>query len=208
MEASRTQTQQQPDAATLGALLVILMSGQAPDDMAKLAAPLLLPFGIPPAAAAGAIGLIWPHLEHDVNGATAEPLTAIAHTLRTQPAREAAYVFNAAKRLAATRDLSSERRYFAQHLAAERGRRDAARAVDSLAAKLGTDTLEWWSHRDSKTTAGCRAMHGKPFNVAAPPLVEGRPAYPGAVHPECRCKAVPLGTVAGVREPTRVLVGA
>lgn len=210
MEASQAQAPaaQQPDAATLGALLVILMSGQSPDDMAKLAAPLLAPFGIAAAATAGAIGLIWPHLEHDVNGALSEPRTAIAHTLRTQPAREAAYLFNAAKRLATTRDIAAERRYLGQHLAAERGRRDAARSVDSLAARLGTDTLEWSARMDSQTTEGCRSMNGKSFKVYAPPVVEGKPSLPGAVHLHCRCKAVQVGTLAAVREPAGVLVGA
>jgi hypothetical protein len=44
---------------------------------------------------------------------------------------------------------------------------------------------------DLRTTAGCREMHGANFEVAQPPTVEGRPAYPGAVHGACRCRPGP-----------------
>lgn len=208
MEASATQRppKTQPDAATLGALVVILMSGLPAAQMAPMAEALLAPFGISAAATSAAIGLVWPHLEHDVATATEQPVSALAHTLRTQPAREAAYVVNAAKRLMATGDLHAERRYIGQHLAAERGRRDAARAVDAAAKRYGPE-LGWYSVRDERSTAGCRAMHGRNFNAAVPPVVEGQPAYPGAVHVHCRCRPGAPHR-ARVREPARVPAGA
>lgn len=209
MEASQAQTQsppRQPDAGTLGALAVILLSQQRPDAMAQLAEPLLASLGITAEATAAAIGLLWPTIEHDVAGALEAPTSALSHTLRTQVARETAYVVNAAKRLTATRDLTAERRYLGQHIAAERGRRDSARAVDAQAERHGPE-LGWYSVRDDRTTTGCRAQHGRNFNASTPPLVEGRPAYPGTVHLHCRCRpGAPFP--AAVREPARTLVGA
>lgn len=203
MATSQTQqpTQTQPDAATLGALVVILMSGAPAAAMASLAVPLLAPLGIGAAEATEAIGLVWPLLEHDVATATSAPQSALSYTLRTQVAREAAYVVRAAQRLVATRDLAAERRYIGQHLAAERGRRDAARAVDSVAARHRGE-VGWYSVRDDRTTDGCRGQHGQNFNAATPPFVEGRPAYPGAVHLHCRCRPGPPFPV-GVRAPSQ-----
>jgi hypothetical protein len=207
MEASQTQTQQ-PDPTTLAALVVVLLSGSSPETMRDLAAPLLAPFGIGAAAIGAAIGLLFPHLDH---GQAEQPVSAIGHTLRTQPAREAAYLFNAAKRIATDprgvrAAIRDERRYVGQHLAAERGRRDSARAVDKMVAVHGP-VLGWYSIRDERSTPGCRAMHSRNFNAAIPPIVEGKPAFPGAVHVHCRCKpGAPFP--AAVREPARVLVGA
>lgn len=196
------QPPQQPSPATLGAIALILLSQQRPDVMGQAADALLEPLGIVPQAALVAFGLLWPNLEHDVAGAAEH--TALGHVLRTQVAREAAYIFNAAKRLTATQDVSAEGRYLRQHLLAERGRRDAARQADKVAARHGP-LIGWYSVRDDRTSAGCRAMHGHNFNVAAPPMVEGRPAYPGSVHPHCRCRSgAPHRATSSVRVPVAV----
>jgi hypothetical protein len=48
-------------------------------------------------------------------------------------------------------------------------------------------------------------MHGRNFDVARPPMVEGRPAYPGSVHPHCRCRTGPPHRVtSSVRVPAVV----
>jgi hypothetical protein len=215
MEASQTQTDQ-PDAATLGALSVILLSDLPVPDMAPMVEAVLAPFGITAAAAGAALSAVAPHIEHDFATAAGQPVSAIGHTLRTQPSREAAYLFNAAKRIttaaiqgrpagaggragvtdrigAVRNAVASEQRYLRQHLAAERGRRDAAGKVDKARKSFGPE-LGWYATMDIKTTAGCREQNGQNFNFAQPPLVEGRPAYPGAVHLFCRCKVGPPHT--------------
>jgi hypothetical protein len=85
------------------------------------------------------------------------------------------------------RALAKERRYFDQHLGAERGRREAAGRVDSTARRLGLTTLGWHARLDDRTTPECRAAHSHNFDVTRPPSI----GYPGAVHPSCRCRPGP-----------------
>lgn len=203
MEAGQTQTQQ-PDTATLAALVVILMAGAPVGTMAPSVAALLGPLGVSLASVTAALELLTPHLRHELD---TEPASAAGWVARTANPRRAAYLANAAKRIEqAVREGTSireavarERRYLVQHLAAERGRKDAAAQVDAMAAIHGT-TLGWYSRLDDHTSAGCRGMHGRNFSVVTPPVVEGRPSYPGAVHPSCRCKAG-APHLARVREP-------
>ena len=44
---------------------------------------------------------------------------------------------------------------------------------------------------DARTSQGCRDANGKSFYADHPPVIEGSPAYPGSVHPHCRCFAGP-----------------
>ena len=110
---------------------------------------------------------------------------------RTTAPRRAAYVLAAARRLAvAEPDLEAERRHLASHLAAERARADAAGRVDMMASLHGP-VLGWRAVQDAVTTPGCRSAHGRNFLAARPPLIEGRPSYPGTQHGgACRCEAV------------------
>jgi hypothetical protein len=85
------------------------------------------------------------------------------------------------------RALEKERRYFDQHLGAERGRREAAARVDRVAKRSGLTTLGWHAQMDDRTTAECRAANGHNFDVTRPPSI----GYPGAVHPSCRCRPGP-----------------
>jgi uncharacterized protein with gpF-like domain len=86
------------------------------------------------------------------------------------------------------RALVRERRYFAQHLNAERARMDSARRVDAMAARLGTTRLGWRAQMDARTTAACRLANGHNFDVAKPPLI----GYPGTLHGgTCRCVPAP-----------------
>lgn len=204
MEASQAQQQSPADEATLAALVVLLLSGMPEPELTPLAAAILAPLGIPAAAVGTVLELLAPHIEPDLEQA---PASAAGWVARTAFPRHAAYLVNAAKRLASDpTTIAAERRYFAQHLGAERGRRDAAKQVDEQAATHGS-VLGWYSRRDSHTSPGCAAMNGNNFNVLVPPVVEGRPALPGAVHPACRCKAGAPHR-AGVREPASVLVSA
>lgn len=84
--------------------------------------------------------------------------------------------------------LERERRFFAQHLNAERTRQDAARRVDATAARLGVTRLGWRARLDGRTTPACAAAHGNNFDVARPPAL----GYPGTPHGgTCRCKPGP-----------------
>jgi hypothetical protein len=118
---------------------------------------------------------------------------ASAWVRRTSAPRRAAYALAAARRLAAREpDVDAERRYLAAHLAAERGRADAALRADAMVARFGP-VLGWHAKQpfDALTSPGCRQRHGQNFSPARPPIVEGRPALPGMVHPSCRCSPGP-----------------
>jgi hypothetical protein len=200
MEASQAQRQQQPppsqqpDAAVLGALTVILLSGASIGAMVPLLVPLLASYGITRAAIRDTLDLLVPHLSGGIGlpllgDILPPPGSAQGFIFRTAAPRHAAYLVNGARRLSRSpSSIQTERRYLAQHVDAERGRREAAQRVDVVASLFGPE-LGWNNPDDSKTSRGCRAMIGKNFSVAHPPLVEGHLSYPGAVHPACRCFA-------------------
>jgi hypothetical protein len=208
MEASQAQTAQQPDAATLGALLVILASGQSVAAMRDLAATLLAPYAIGAQALGEVLELFAPHLEGGlalpvpVGGLVRPPGSARAFIARTAFPRHAAYVVNAARRITHGGSLNAERRYMAQHLGAERGRRDAAQRVDAVVARIGPE-MGWYTRQDSRVDLDCRRLEGTNFTVANLPAVHGRPVMPGTVHPLCRCLP---GEPHPVRETRRVAV--
>jgi hypothetical protein len=97
---------------------------------------------------------------------------ANAHSLPVFPAIQAA--------------VMAEQRYFGLHVAMGTKRMTAGSAVDGMAAMNG-NLLGWNAVMDSRTTYGCRAANGQNFYADDPPIVEGGPALPGAVHSECRC---------------------
>jgi hypothetical protein len=137
-------------------------------------------------------------------GPSGEPGPAESLVARTRQERVGAFGQGAQQRIARTtlspdqlfpaptqpldRALEKERRYFAQHLNAERSRLEAARRVDQVAARLGTTTLGWHAVNDSRTTSECRAANGHNFDVVRPPAF----GYPGTLHGgTCRCKPGP-----------------
>jgi hypothetical protein len=100
----------------------------------------------------------------------------------------------------------AEQRYFAQHVQADAGRIRATSAVDGAADTYGDEAtqqqaradmadpppdgvvlLGWNAVRHKGVTPGCLAADGKSFRADRPPVVEGHPAFPGAVHPNCKC---------------------
>lgn len=196
------ETKNPTDEAILALLVVILLSRLSLAETVAQVQGVLVPLGIPPAAAAQATQLTYPHFEVpvvDVENA------ASTHILATRPARQAAYLRAAAERIAADAirivepgqepgenpAFAAERRYLEQHLNAERARAEAARKVDEMAAEFGP-VLSWISVRDEVTTSGCRDAHGKAFHAARPPVVEGQPGYPGTLHGgSCRCSPGP-----------------
>lgn len=141
--------------------------------------------------------------------------TATARTAAAEPGIRARYLFNAAKRITANLRLlgqdphalltavRDERRYLGQHLDATRNRRKAAQQVDRIAA--GSPWLVWKTAGDARVEPECAALSGELFTVDQPPVVNGRPVYPGAVHPHCRCRAATFGAtpIGAVRTVTR-----
>lgn len=116
--------------------------------------------------------------------------------------RKAAYLINAARRLAIawqsgrpdgtqlaslhiayTRELS----YLHQHLHAQVNRNRAAIAVAQQYNRRGrSGLLGWRAVMDARTSTECRAAHGCNFDPTRIPPI----GYPGSVHPACRCRAV------------------
>lgn len=185
MEAAtaRRQPDQLTEEAAIAGLVVIILSGLALQAAVPHVTRLLAPFGFPRAAIVGAMAMLWPHLREprELGG-----VNAGGWVNRTLPARQAAYLLSAIRRLAEDpEDEPAERRYLRQHLNAERARREAAAKVDKAAEQWGP-VLGWRSVRDERVTPECRAADGRNFSATRPPLI----GYPGTLHGgTCRCFA-------------------
>jgi hypothetical protein len=86
--------------------------------------------------------------------------------------------------------IQAEKRWFAAHVGASQGRVSAAMAVDGMASAHG-DLLGWQAVKDGRCSPGCLRASGLNFRASDPPVIEGSPSIPGAVHPACRCIPVP-----------------
>lgn len=131
--------------------------------------------------------------------------TAAAQVADAEPQWRARYLLAAAGRL--SRDLGSgvsppdalrvERRWLGEHRAAGRRRAAAAAAVDVAVERSGSEWLLWRVDPALANTAGCVAADGRVFSRAFPLVFSDddlppRPQWPGAVHPRCGCRGVPL----------------
>ena len=135
--------------------------------------------------------------------------TAAALVAAGEPEMRARYLIAAARRI--TRDLRTvvptpsggtpatladrlrdalrrERQFWRMHVDAQRNRRASAHAVDEVTAV--SPWWQWQTAGDARVEADCRRFAGRTFTVAAPPMLDGHPVFPGAVHPRCRCRAV------------------
>ena len=116
--------------------------------------------------------------------------TASSEASGLEPSFRAAYVLAASRRIDGLSGddlreaLRRERGYFNQHIEAMRKRRSAASQVDLMRARYG-DELGWYAKMDSLTSAECRQANGKNFSASRIPGI----GFPGAVHPNCRCRA-------------------
>lgn len=113
----------------------------------------------------------------------------------------AIYVWSAAERLLAAKDLAHaekvERGYFYRHVAAEERRDRAAALVDITSKLLGDRTEEqtiehipllgWRAVIDNRTTPECKWANGRNFRADSIPII----GIPGSVHFRCRCSAGP-----------------
>lgn len=117
------------------------------------------------------------------------PGEALRNTRETEVFYRSAYLLNAAKRIdrqmrvkGLRTAVKDERRFYKQHRDAQSRRTEAARVVDVAAQAFGP-TLGWYAKNDGRTSAECKAAHGKNFPVGRRPAI----GYPGTVHPHCRC---------------------
>jgi hypothetical protein len=178
-------------ALAIAALLATAISAAA------VMAALKLRFALT-ADAAAALGAVLGDVMNHPPPLTGVIGAASAQTSRMNMARRAQYVLAASKRVVgAARDarskgqpaagaildqLARERRYYAQHQAAMWNRARAAGATDMAAAEHG-NLLGWYSVRDTKTSAECKAADGWNYYATAMPVI----GFPGAVHEHCRC---------------------
>lgn len=179
------------DAAAIAALGALLAAGLGVGLTAALARRLIR-LGFAPHVAAGVAQLVasapaaGPVAGHDN---TARRVTAV-NNLR----RRAEFILAAAHRVTTAVGqgtplgdaLTAERRFWAQHRAATAARTAAARKVDHAAA--GATLLRWKAVLDPRTDSRCRQLDGTVFPINRPPAG----AYPGQVHPACRCRALPV----------------
>lgn len=119
-------------------------------------------------------------------------LLALPRLLSVQPPYNrwrARYLSQAGSRLTqsglTTAALTTEARWYRQHLQMNRARKVNANNIRSLVQEFGP-ILGWKAEIDSSTTPECRYRHGKNFQVRNPP--QGQ--LPGAgTHAGCRCEA-------------------
>jgi uncharacterized membrane protein YgcG len=192
-----------PSDAHLVALIVAALAAYW--TAAALTRALRAPFraaGISAAALSAVAALVasWPHDPLEGTG------PAQRHVIRQNYLRRAQFFLSAARRVhaavvaarsqgepvrAAIRDaLGRERQWMSRHVAACSQRVRAAAAVDGMAAVHG-GILGWQATLDKRCSPGCAKASGKNFRAGRPPVIEGHPAFPGAVHPYCRCRPVP-----------------
>lgn len=156
-----------------------------------------------------------------------ERTPALNAALAGEDVYQAAWVYASAQRTArALRDAerngqtpaealqaaeARERRFYAQHQAAQARRRQVAAQVDVAALRHGVSFIDvatgtatklvgWHARLDEKTSPECRQANGANFPANRPPAI----GWPGAVHPNCRCRpGAPFATARMIDGATR-----
>jgi hypothetical protein len=202
-QQSGQQKQQQQDRHLIALIIAAFLAWHT---AGQILAVLRKPFkaaGISAPAVQAAVGLVLSMPLPGMEGTG--PATRWA--IRQNEIRRASFSLNTCKRIQAAIDaakahdepaiaaiqdaLKAEQRWFGAHVDASNRRVQAASAVDGMAATYG-DLLSWNAVKDKRCTPGCFEASGKNFRADRPPIVEGHPAFPGAVHGvTCRCTAGP-----------------
>lgn len=131
---------------------------------------------------------------------------AVLATHRTNVMRRASYYVAAARRLstahrmgpdAVARAVTVERNYLQQHLRAVSQREEVARQVAAQARiaqreakqadSVWNGLLGWYAVGDMHTSPECLRANRRNFDPKQVPPI----GFPGAVHPNCRCKPGP-----------------
>ena len=191
--------QQKPTQAQLiAAIIPALAAAVTAAGVFALLAALMLAAGIGYAALKATIALVLSMPLPVMEGTG--PATRFA--VRTNTLRRAQFLLMASRRVQAAvayanahglpvfpaiqAAIVTEQRYFGLHVAMGTKRMTASAAVDGM-AEMNGNLLGWNAVLDARTTYGCRAANGRNFYADDPPVVEGAPALPGAVHSLCRC---------------------
>lgn len=100
-----------------------------------------------------------------------------------------------------------EQTYFDQHVDAQRHRRVAAEKLDE--AFIRSAWLVWTLNPNLNNTPGCVWANGQVFSREDPLVFSDdktppKPQWPGAVHPRCGCRGVPLSWSAGAARTVTV----
>lgn len=185
-------------AQVIAAILSALSAAITAAQLVRLLAKIMKAAGIGLLAlrAVAVLMMSWPQPSLEGTG------PAQRQMIRTNTLRRAQFMYAACKRvqaaIVAARSqnqavtgalrvaLAAEQRWMGRHIAASTNRMQAATTVDALAHAHG-NLLGWNAVKDSRCSPGCRAASGKNFRADKPPVIEGTPSYPGAVHPACRC---------------------
>lgn len=179
------EREQPQDQELLIAIVLLLLAGLSAPNFTERLSLLLAPFGVPPTAVVALVALL--QAERGLSFQMPEQKPGALNSMRRGVVgRRAMYILAAVRRLGRGGSAKAERTLFKAHLAAEKRRYEAARAVDAAAAKWGP-VLGWWSERDDRTTPACFAAHGANFSALRPPAI----GWPGTIHAgQCRCKPV------------------
>jgi hypothetical protein len=198
------QQQQKPPPPTqaqlIAAIIPALAAAVTVAGVFALLAALMLAAGIGYAALKATIALVLSMPLPVMEGTG----SATRFAVRTNTLRRAQFMLSASRRVQAAvahanahglpvfpaiqTAITAEQRYYGLHVAMGTKRMSASAAVDGMVEMHG-NLLMWNAVLDSRTTAGCRAANGCNFYADDPPVVEGAPALPGAVHGLCRCWA-------------------
>lgn len=195
--AADTQPQDSSLIRQIGELLLIGAGIKATIAAIKV---LLLPVGLAEETieAATKLALSVGPLNIDPIGMPGSPIKAdggqgkaARNTAQSEVYYRAGYLLNAAKRIEQDRRkgtplisaVRNERRFWTQHRDAQSRRNEAARRIDEVAKAFGP-VLGWYAVEDNRTSAECKAAHGRNFPADRRPAI----GYPGTVHPHCRCR--------------------
>lgn len=192
------QQQQNHDRDAIIALLVLWFGSSAAVSAVRLPANLvrqLVASGLSEKAVRAAARITMaPALTGRRRGGSPTPrpgMTAARTVASEEPQMRAQYLVKASERLTEAdqngvfpQALRLEEHYLDQHTAAGRNRARAAAALDQVATEHGPYVV-WLTRNDARVEADCRKLSGTVFTVDDPPLLDGKPVIPGAVHPHC-----------------------
>lgn len=194
-QQQQPQTPQTASDGEITAVVGMLATGAAAGATAAALARVLK---VPASAAVAVLGVIGTAalaaFKRDVAAGDGDTPDAIAR--RANIRFRAAYIINAARRIATAPDIKTaiarEKTYWSGHKTATARRTTMARRT-ATASRLYGPVLGWKATMDNRTTAECRAANGRNFQVLKPPVI----GYPGTVHLHCRC--IPVAPYPGAK---------
>jgi hypothetical protein len=200
--SQQPQQQKPTDDALIAAIIAAFLAGHT---IAAIVSRLRKPFaraGIGTTALKAGVAVVLSMPEQPVEGIG----PATMWSVRTNTLRRSAFTLASVRRIQKAADdakaqggpvidaimaqVAKEKAWFSSHVSASQNRMAAASAVDGMAGTHG-DLLGWQATKDSRCSPGCRRASGRNFRASDPPVIEGSPSLPGAVHPACRCRPVP-----------------